>query len=161
MRPEGYRPPALTPGGSAYTSACFCLGTGRNPASRIGVVTLLCVCGFFVGCQVLLSLQREEGLEMAVAPPWLRRLEKGKEGPMNPEAGEHCQLGLSRDPQAWARAFLLQVCVSCQGSHVPHGISLLPEAEGRTSILLEGPSPFPRYDPGVGLSQQENLGVQS
>ena len=72
---------------------------------------------------------------MAVTPPWLRRLEKRKEGPMNPEAGEHCQLGLSQAHQAWARAFLLQVCVSCQRSHVPHGISLLPEAEGRISLL--------------------------
>ena len=48
-----------------------------------------------VGCQVLLRLQREQGLEMTVVPPWLRRVKEKKQGTVNPEAGEQHQLGLS------------------------------------------------------------------
>ena len=90
MRPGVTERPTVTPEGSAYTPACFCLGNGEKPGLQDGSRhSRSCVC-FFVCCQVSPSLQCEEGLEMIAAPPGLRRVERRKQGvgPVNPEAGE-------------------------------------------------------------------------
>ena len=97
------------PGGPAYTPAGLCLETRRNLASRTGALTLLgvcvcvclCVCALYFCCCCCCCLPGapeaavEEGLEMTVVPPWLRRVKERKPGPVNPAVGEQNQLGLS------------------------------------------------------------------
>ena len=83
--PRNQEKPSLQDG-SSHSPVCVCV---RARVCFIFVVAVV------VGCQVLLRLQCEEGLEMTVVPPWLCRVEERKQGPVNPEAGEQHQLGLS------------------------------------------------------------------